>query len=459
MSRFRPYFKHYKPLMVLGIPIMVGQLGMIVLGFADTIMIGRYSTEALGASGFVNNLFNLVIIGSTGFAYGLTPLVSSNHGQGRHQAIGRLLKNALWVNFSVAVVFTVIMGIVYRNIGRFGQPEELMPLIKPYYLVLLASLVPVLLFNAFRQFADGITDTKTSMWILAFGNALNILCNWLLIYGEWGFPEMGLLGAGVATLFSRIAMLVVFIAVFLMRTRYRVHLRGFFRSPVNGRDFLMLNRLGWPLALQMTMETSAFCLSAVMVGWLGTEALAAHQVMLTISTVFFMLYYGMGAATSVRVSYFLGRLDITEARRTASSGFHLTLVMALILNAAFWQVRFLIGGLFTDNAAVLWMISGLFLPMVVYQFGDCLQITFANALRGIMDVKFLMFSSFIAYFVISLPLSYLFGFTFGFGLVGIWMAFPFGLTSAGLMFLFRFLSRTRMMESRLSAQGCRADIL
>ena len=196
-----------------------------------------------------------------------------------------------------------------------------------------------------------------------------------------------------------------------------------------------------------------------MVGWLGTEALAAHQVMLTISTVFFMLYYGMGAAASVRVSYFLGRLDIAEARRTAFSSFHLTLVMAVILNAAFWQVRFLTGGLFTDNKTVLWMISGLFLPMVVYQFGDCLQITFANALRGIMDVKFLMFSSFIAYFVISLPLSYLFSFTFGFGLVGIWMAFPFGLTSAGLMFLFRFLGRTRLMENRLSTRGCKADIL
>lgn len=453
MNRFQSYLNHYKHLMVLGIPIMIGQIGMIVLGFADTMMIGWYSTEALGASGFVNNLFNLVIIGSTGFAYGLTPLVSSYYGQGRLQGIGRLLKNALWVNCSVAVIFTVIMGIVYHHIERFDQPLALMPLIKPYYLVLLASLVPVLLFNAFRQFADGITDTKTSMWILAFGNALNIFCNWLLIYGHWGFPELGLLGAGIATLFSRIAMLVVFIVVFLMRSRYRVYLKGFIRSPVNSRDFLVLNRMGWPLALQMAMETAAFCLSAVMVGWLGTEALAAHQVMLTISTVFFMMYYGMGAATSVRISYFLGRLDITEAKRAAFSSFHLTLAMALVMNIVFWQVRLLVGELFTDNATVLYMLSGLFLPMVVYQFGDCLQITFANALRGIMDVKFLMLSSFIAYFVISLPLSYVLGIMLEFGLTGIWMAFPFGLTSAGLMFLFRFLKRTRIMENRLIAQG------
>ncbi len=431
---------------------MIGQIGMIVLGFADTIMIGRYSTEALGTSGFVNNLFNLVIIGSTGFAYGLTPLVSSHYGQGKHHGIGRLLKNALWVNLAVAVVFTVIMGVVYCNIERFDQPEELMPLIKPYYLTLLASLIPILLFNAFRQFADGITDTKTSMWILAFGNALNIFCNWLLIYGYWGFPEMGLLGAGIATLFSRIVMLGIFVTVFLMRSRYRIYLKGFLRASVNGRDFLMLNRLGWPLALQIAMETAAFCLSAVMVGWLGTEALAAHQIMLTISTVFFMMYYGMGAATSVRVSYFLGRLDIAEAKRTAFSGFHLILAMAVILNFAFWQIRFPVGSLFTDNNTVRWMLTGLFLPMVIYQFGDCLQITFANALRGIMDVKFLMLASFIAYFVISLPLSYCLGIYLGIGLVGIWMAFPFGLTSAGLMFLFRFLFRTNAMKNRLLAQ-------
>ena len=165
------------------------------------------------------------------------------------------------------------------------------------------------------------------------------------------------------------------------------------------------------------------------------------------------MYYGMGAATSVRVSYFLGRVDIAEARRTAFSGFHLILAMAFVLNLGFWQVRSFAGSLFTDNGTVLWLLTGLFLPMVVYQFGDCLQITFANALRGIMDVKFLMFSSFIAYFVISLPLSYLFSFTFGFGLVGIWMAFPFGLTSAGLMFLFRFLKRTKAMENHLKVQG------
>ena len=151
----------------------------------------------------------------------------------------------------------------------------------------------------------------------------------------------------------------------------------------------------------------------------------------------------MGSATSIRVSYFVGKAAMDEVRRTAFSGFHLILIMALVLNVGFWQIRFMLGSLFTDNTTVLQMVAGLFLPMVIYQFGDCLQITFANALRGIMDVKFLMQASFIAYFIISLPLSYLLGIYLGFGLTGVWMSFPFGLTSAGLMFLVRFLKRTK----------------
>lgn len=443
MTIFSSYIDHYKSLIKLGIPIIIGQIGMIILGFADTLMIGRYSTQALGAAGFTNNLFNLVIIGSTGFAYGLTPLISSAFSQRKTQAIGRLLKNALVVNFTVALLLTAIMTLVYWNIEALNQPQQLIPLIKPYYLTLLASLIPLLLFNAFRQFSDGISDTKTSMWLLIFGNAFNILGNWLFIYGHWSFPEMGLFGAGLATLLSRIMMLVLYGIIFLMHPKYKMYLRSFLKSSINAKDFKTLNRLGWPLALQMAMETAAFCLSAVMVGWIGTEALAAHQIMLTISTTFFMIYYGMGAATSVRVSYFMGTQNIAKARRTAFSGFHLILTIAFILMVLFWQFRMQVGLFFSDNQTVLLMLSGLFLPMVIYQFGDCLQITFANALRGILDVKILMPFSFIAYFVISLPLSYYLGIVLNWELIGIWMAFPFGLTSAGLMFFIRFLLKTR----------------
>ena len=437
------YVDHYKKLIALGVPIVIGQIGIIVLGFADTLMIGHYNIESLGAASFVNNLFNLVIIGSTGFSYGLTPIVGALFGCHDKASIGGKLKNALFVNFTVAVLFTTAMTILFFHLDRLGQPAELMPLVKPYYSILLASLVFILLFNAFKQFADGIMDTRTSMWILLFGNLLNIVGNYLLIYGTAGFPELGLLGAGLATLFSRIVMLAVFIGLFFSLPRYRPYKTAFLKACLTWADFRQLNAMGWPLALQMGMETASFSLTTVMVGWIGTVALAAHQIMLTLSTVFFMMYCGMGAAIAIRVSYFRGKGLSADVRRAAFSGFHLIMFMALVSVSLFWPIRHTLGSVFTDNSRVILTVAGLFLPVALYQFGDGLQIAFANALRGLADVKIMILFAFIAYFVISLPASYLFGFVAGYGIVGVWMAFPLGLTSAGLMLFLRFLYKTK----------------
>ena len=313
---------------------------------------------------------------------------------------------------------------------------------RPYYLILLASLIPVMLFNAFKQFADGITDTQTSMWLLIGGNTLNILGNWVLIYGHFGFPEMGLLGAGIATLSSRIIILLAFIGIFLAGKRYHTYRAGFLQGKLNKPDFLQLNKLGWPVALQMGMETASFSLATIMVGWLGAMALAAHQVMMTIGQLGYMMYYGMAAAVAVRVSNFHGQRDTEGVRHSSSAGFHLILIMAAMVAIPLFLLRHQIGGWFTDNDEVTLMVASLIVPFIIYQFGDGLQCTYSNALRGIADVKPVMYIAFIAYFIISLPAGYLFGFVFDWGLTGIWLSFPFGLTSAGLMFWLRFRKQT-----------------
>ncbi|MDL2245629.1 MATE family efflux transporter [Parabacteroides sp. OttesenSCG-928-J18] len=436
---FQRYKSHYKSLIYLGVPIVIGQVGQIILSFADTLMIGQHSTDELGAASFVNSMFNLAIIFSTGFSYGLTPVVGTLFGNKEPEAIGRTLKNSLLANALVALLLTVIMGALYFNIERLGQPAELIPLIKPYYLILLVSLLFILLFNAFKQFADGITDPKTAMWILLGGNLLNIVGNYVLIYGECGFPEMGLVGAGISTLFSRIVMLIVFVVIFLKAKRYRIYVEGFRKGPFNKRDFRLLNNMGWPVGLQMGMETASFSLSAIMIGWLGTVALASHQIMLSVSQVGFMMYYGMGAAVAVLVSNYRGKGDTVNARRSASAGFHIIMLMAVVVSIPLYLLRHQIGGWFTDSEPVAAMVASLVLPFIIYQFGDGLQITYANALRGIGDVKPMMLIAFIAYFIISLPLGYFFAFTLGWGAFGIWMAFPFGLTSAGIMLYLRFL--------------------
>ena len=440
------YGKHYRALFFLGFPIVIGQLGIIVLGFADTLMIGHHGTEELGAASFVNNVFNLAIIFSTGFSYGLTPIVGGLYGRHKFARAGQALKCSLLANFLLSLLVTFIMLVVYLNIEKLGQPQELIPLIKPYYMILLLSLVFVMLFNAFKQFTDGITDTKTAMWILLGGNLLNIAGNYVLIYGKFGFPEMGLVGAGISTFGARVIMVLVFIFVFLRSRRFIPYREGFRRIGISRGMFKDLNKLGWPVGLQMGMETASFNLSAIMIGWLGTIALASHQVMTTISTFAFMIYYGIGAAVAVRVSSFSGQKDWVNIRRSAYAGFHIILLLALVFSCILFLLRYQLGGWFTSSEEVTATVAMMVIPMLLYQFGDGLQITFANSLRGISDVKPMMFIAFIAYFIVSLPLGYFFGFILGWGTFGVWMAFPFGLTTAGVMMYLRFKKQLQKLE-------------
>jgi len=240
---------------------------------------------------------------------------------------------------------------------------------------------------------------------------------------------------------------VVFFGLFLWSKRYRAYCEGLLRGGFSGRMIRRLNALGWPVALQMGMETASFSLSVIMVGWLGTIALASHQVMLTISQFNFMIYYGLGAAVAIRVSNFHGQHDRLNVKRSAWAGFHLMLVLEVSLSLVIFLLRDHIGGWFTESNEVAEAVVSLLLPFFVYQFGDGLQITFANALRGLSDVKVLMVVAFFAYFVVSLPLGYVFAFPLGFGLVGIWMAFPFGLTTTGVLLWLRFRRITKVGEA------------
>lgn len=434
--RLYPY--HYRSLLSLGLPIMIGQLGMIILGFADTMMVGHHSTTELGAASFVNNIINLVIITATGFSYGLTPIVGGLFGREELPQAGRALRCALLANLMAGAIMMAALGILYFNVGNIGQPKELLPYIRPYYLVLLASMPFVMLFNAFKQFTDSITETRTSMWILLSGNLLNIVGNYVLIYGKLGLPEMGVVGAGVSTLISRIVMVALFCLVFLARKKMRPYREGFFKLGWSRQLVSRLVSLGTPIALEMGMETASFSLSIIMVGWLGTIALASHQVMITISQFTFMVYYGLGAAVAVRTSYFNGQNDRTNVRHTVVAGLQVMVALELLLSGIIFLLRNHIGGWFTDSAEVSSTVISLMVPFFIYQFGDGLQINYANALRGIADVKPLMVIAFIAFFVISLPVGYFCGFVLNFGLVGVWMAFPFGLTSAGVMMWYRF---------------------
>lgn len=441
------YTAYYRPLTMLGIPIVIGQLGSIVLAFADTLMVGHHTTEELAAASFVNNMFNLIIIFALGFSYAVTPVVGTLYGQEQTRKIGEVVKNGVAANVLLATILVAVMGVFYLFIDDMGQPAELMHYIKPYFLVLLASLPFICLFNVFKQFADGITDTALSMWVLISGNLLNILGNWILIYGKLGAPELGILGGGLSTLFSRVFMAVTMVIIFFVRHKYHEYARGFHDGHLNSRDFCTLNRMGWPIALQMGMETASFSLASIVVGWIGVTALAAHQVMLTISQLGFMIYYGIGAAAAVRVSNAIGQRDYEAAQGNAWAAFHIVLVIAVVVSIPIFLFRQDLGGIFTDNAEVSRLVSWIVIPFIIYQFGDGMQIVFGNSLRGTSFVRPLVLYAFLAFFVVSLPLCYVFAIVFHWGLIGVWLSFPFGLTTAGLLYMHAFRKRLTALRS------------
>lgn len=435
--------KVFLDILRLGLPILVGQVGTIVTGFADTIMVGHYTTEALASASFVNNLYNVVLFACVGFTYGVTPLVGALYAQKRPGEIGAIMRTALLANLLFSMVITVGMAVLYFYLDRLGQPAELLPTIRPYYLLYLGGIIPVAVFNVFAQWSYAVNNTKMPMWIILGANGLNILGNWLLIYGHFGLPELGLTGAGISTLAARLLCGVVIVAIFLASARNRDYRAGFWRpTPAKGR-FKAVNRTSWPVAMQMTFESGSFSAAAIMTGWLGAIPLAAFQVCIIVGMLGFCIYYSMGAAVSVLVSNAAGCNDRAGMRTVAGAGYIIILTLAAISSCIF-----VIGGrplmhLFTDDPAVLAVAVSLLFPLVLYQLGDATQITFANALRGTGHVMPMLWISFASYVVVGLPATWLLGFPAGLGVYGILLSFSVSLFMAAGLFMRHFLKVTK----------------
>lgn len=441
--KFSDYKGHYISLIKLGAPILVGQLGMIVVAFADNIMVGRYSTEALASASFVNNVFNLAMFACLGFTYGLTPLIGAMFTQERYGKIGAIIRNGILANFIFALAITLIMGALWFNLHRLGQPEELLPLIRPYYLLVLAGIIPVALFNVFAQWLFAINNTSLPMWIILAANTVNILGNYLLIYGNCGFPELGLIGAGVSTLTSRILCLVTVILIFIFSRRFRQYRDGFTQSCLNRRTLSQINRTSFPVSLQMSLESGSFTFAAVMAGWLGAVSLASFQIIVITGTLGFCVYYSLGSAVSVLVSNRAGLSDNDGMRRVAFAGYHIMLTLATIssLIFIFFEKDMILA--FTEDPEVIAATMTLIVPLVLYQLGDATQINFANALRGTSNVMPMIWIAFVCYVVVGIPATYMLGFPAGLGTFGIILSFSASLFLAAGLFLYFFLKSTR----------------
>lgn len=434
---------HYRATLRLGFPIAIGQLGTIVLTFADTMMVGRYGTPELAAASFVNSIFNLVTMIVLGYSYGITPLIAAHEGRGERAEAGEVLRRGVVANLRFGAVLLAVFGGLYFFLDRLGQPAHLLPLLRPYYLVMWTSMWFVVFFSVVRQFMDGTTDTRTPMWILLGGNALNIGLNALLIFGFAGFPEWGLLGAGVATLISRILIAAAAVGVILWSKRYAAYRQPLSPSPAETALHSVgeIHRKSWPVSAQLGLETFAFTFSAVMAGWLGELELAAYQILIALGTLGFTLYYSFASAMSIRMAHFLAQADTAQAKAACRTGRNVLLGNATLSSLIFWVGGSSLIGLFTPDGEVVAVAVALIPALVLYQYADALQITFANALRATGYVLPMTGIALVAYMGVGVPAAWLLGFGLGWGLTGIYLSFTLCLLVAAVLF-YHFFRRT-----------------
>ena len=414
---------------------MVGQIGTVLVSFADTFMIGHYGVRELAAASFVNNLTMILVLAGLGFSLGLTPLISDAESKGDRRGVGGLLRAGLKLSSLFAAAMAAILTILYLNLGRMGQPEELLPLIRSYYIVVAISILATYFFNTFKQFTDGTMRPTVSMIIIITSNLLNIAGNYVLIYGKCGFPELGLLGAGISTLFARIFTVAAMAAYFFLDRRLAKYREGFRAACGDKGAMSRIARLGAPISGQMAMETASFSVIVIIVGWLGTTALAAHQVMTTISQICYMMYIAVGSGAAILISSLNGQGLTKEVNMTARTAYAMTLGLTVVCSGIVLAAIRPLSALFTDSPEVISLAVTLVLPFILYQFGDGMQICFSNCLRGIQQVKPILPIAFTAYLLVSIPCSYLFGFVLDFGLKGIWFGYPISLTLAGILYL------------------------
>ena len=340
---------------------------------------------------------------------------------------------------------SLLFGTIYL-MPYMGQDAAVVETAIPYFKTLVLSLIPFLYFTAIKQFLEGMGNTMIAMMITIISNIINVLFNYLLIYGKLGFPELGVLGAGVSTLISRLTMPLMFLVAIRLRGEWWDYFRAFRMSLFSWKRFLELVKVGAPIAAHMLLEVLAFALSAIMVGWLGATPQAGHQVAQNMSHLTYMIVLGIGAATTVRVSHQLGALDLDAARKAGSASVHLCLVYNALAGTLLIVFRHAIAGVFTSDPAVIEIGGRLLIMAGIFQVSDGLQTVGAGILRGLTDVKIVMFYAFIAYICINIPFGYILGFVFHFGAVGVWAAFIFGLSIAAVLFRLRCRKMFRQLE-------------
>jgi MATE family multidrug resistance protein len=446
-SKYKPY---YSDNLRLAMPIVVSQLGHTLVHLADSVIVGHFAgTIQLAAVSLVNSLFMLILVIGMGISYGLTPLMAQENGRKNYEECGKLLSNSLIINFITSLL---LYGFVHLGtllvIDHIGQSPEVVAYAKPYLGYLAISIIPLMIFQTFKQFAEGLGFTKQAMFVSIWGNLLNIILGIIFVKGMFGIAPMGVKGVGLSTLIDRCLMAIV-MSIYVMKSQYfKAYIKSFKLTFFDKVRALKIVKIGAPVALQYSFEISAFSGAAILIGTIGAVEQAAHQVAINLASVTYMMASGIASAATIKTGNNFGKKNFNDLRQSAIASYHVIILFMSVTAILFIVANNLLPYIYTEDRAVINIAAQLLIIAGFFQLFDGTQVVGLGVLRGIGDVNVPTFITFVAYWVIGIPLGYLLGIKLDLGVNGIWYGLTFGLLTASILLFFRFQNKTRLLISK-----------
>ncbi|MCV2873449.1 MATE family efflux transporter [Defluviimonas sp. WL0050] len=451
MTERLTYGAHMRALLALGLPLIGSNLAQMVLHVTDTVMLGWYGVEALASVVLGASTFFILFILGAGYSIAMMGMVASSLGKGDETQVRRDTRMTMWHSILFGVAVLPVMWWSGPILIALGQEPELSALAQDYLRIAGFGLIPALLVNTFRGYLSALERTGVVLWATMAGACVNVALNWMLIFGNWGAPELGVRGAAVATLVTQsvTALLLAFYAARQPDLR-RFHLFQRFWRP-DWPAFARVWRLGWPVGLTGLAEGGLFNASALMMGWVGTVELAAHGIAIEVAALAFMVHLGLSNAATVRVGHAEGRGDFVGLRDGAVAAIAMSLLFGLVVVAVFLILPGPIIGLFLDEAkpeagAIVAFGTVLLALAALFQMFDAAQVMALGLLRGVQDTAGPLWITVISYWVIGIPASYLLAFPMGFGGAGLWLGLTIGLAVAAVLLMWRFWGRWGQVE-------------
>ncbi|PCJ98340.1 MAG: MATE family efflux transporter [Flavobacteriaceae bacterium] len=453
----KQYTKEFRYNLQLSFPVILGLLGHTFVAFADNIMVGQLGTAELAAVSLGNSFVFIAMSIGIGFSTAITPLVAEADAAGEKTNAKRALKHGLVL---CTVLGLSLFGLIMLSkplMYLMEQPPEVVALAIPYLNLVAFSLVPLVIFQGFKQFLDGLSQTKYPMYATIIANVVNIVLNYLLIFGAFGFPQLGIIGAAIGTLVSRVIMVAFIWLLLKKKQKFHDYVTGFNFRKIEKSVMKKIIALGFPSALQMLFEFGIFTAAIWLSGVLGTNSQAANQIALNLSSMTFMVGMGLGVAAMIRVGNQKGLKNFTDLRRIAFSIFFLTLILEIVFAILYLIGRHWLPTIYLDvddvanamdNTEVIYLAAKLLLVAAFFQISDGIQVVVLGALRGLQDVKIPTVITFIAYWLIGFPISFYLGLYTSYESTGIWIGLLVGLTASAIMLYIRFNYLTKKLINK-----------